>query len=331
MPNLSRRRLLGHAAAVPLAMMATQSALAQASAYPSGPVTMIIPYAAGGATDVMGRAIAQKLADKWGKPVVVENRPGSSGMIGARLVGRAKPDGQTLLFSLSSLIQAPHLFPSQNFATVIDELAPISMTGTNYLLWIVRSDFPARDLKQLVAMVRAEPAKYGSFGSYGAGTTGHIMGLIFAQAAKLSLNHVPYRGEPPEIADLLGGHIPMAVVSGNGAKAQLDAGKIRVLATTGTERSLLTPDVPTFKEQGYNGMELAGWSGMFAPRGTSPDLIARISRDVNEALTDQALIRQFREIDIRLVGTTPELFGSEIKRQYDMWGKTIRDAGVKGE
>jgi tripartite-type tricarboxylate transporter receptor subunit TctC len=304
---------------------------AQATGYPSSSVTMVIPWAPGGATDVVGRAVAQRLSQKWGRPVVIDNRAGSSGMIGARLVGRAKPDGLTLLFSLSSLVQAPHLYPSQKFEAVLDELAPISPVSFNYLVCVVRSDFPAKTVPELVSVLRADPGKYTAFGSYGTGTTGHLMGLVFTKAAKLDMEHIGYKGEPPAIVDLLGGRIPMVFSSGNAAKPLLDSGKARVVASTGAERSLLAPDVPTFGELGYGGMELGGWMGMFAPRGTPADIVAKISKDVNEIVADPALQKQFREFDFRLRGSTPEAFSVEMRRQYQLWGKMIRDAGVTAE
>lgn len=332
MQTPTRRHLLQALCATPLlTALPVRRATAQANRYPASAVSMIIPWAPGGATDVVGRAVAQRLADKWGKPVVVENRAGGSGMIGARLVGNARPDGYTLLFSLSSLVQAPHLYPSQHYETVLAELAPITPVSSNWLVAVVRSDFPAKTLPEFVQLVRSEPSKYTAFGSYGTGTTGHLMGLVFTKAAKLNLEHVGYKGEAPAIIDLLGGRIPMAFISGNAAKPQLDGGKIRVLASTGTARSLLSPDVPTFGESGYAGMELGGWMGMFAPKGTPPEILAQVSRDVNEIIADPALQERFRAYDFRLHGSTPEAFAVEIQRQYKLWGEMIREAGVTAE
>lgn len=332
MPMRTRRRLVQALLATPvLGMLPAAPALAQVAGYPSSTVTMVIPWAAGGATDVVGRAVAQRLSEKWGKPVVIDNRAGSSGVIGARYVARAKPDGLTLLFSLSSLVQSPHLYPSQKYEVLLDELAPITSVSYNWLVAVVRSDFPSKNLPEFVARAKAEPAKYTAFGSYGTGTTGHLMGLVFTKAAKLDLEHIGYKGEPPAITDLLGGRIPIAFISGNAAKPLVDSGKARVLASTGTERSLLAPDVPTFLEYGYRGMELGGWMGMFAPKGTAPELLAKIAKDVNEVIADPAMQTRFKAFDFRLRGSTPDAFAAEVRQQYGLWGHMIKEAGVTAE
>jgi tripartite-type tricarboxylate transporter receptor subunit TctC len=323
---------MGALIAAPLAVILPSGpARAQAGGYPASTVTMVIPWAPGGATDVVGRAVAQRLAEMWGKPVVIENRPGSSGVIGARQVARAKPDGLTLLFSLSSLVQSPHLYPSQHYETLLDELAPITPVSSNWLVAVVRADSPNKTLPEFVANAKADHVKYTAFGSYGTGTTGHLMGLVFVKAAKLNLDHVGYKGEAPAIIDLLGGRIPIAFISGNAAKPLLDAGKVRVLASTGTERSLLAPEVPTFGEYGYKGMELGGWMGMFAPKDTPTAIVAKVSKDVNEVIADPAMQKRFRPFDFRLHGSTPEQFAVEVRRQYDLWGKLIREMGVTAE
>ena len=326
-----KRRVFSRVAGIALGLAAaTLSTAVHAQAgYPSGPVTIVVPWPAGGATDNLARAVAARLSKKWGQPVVVDNRAGNSGMIGAGAVARARPDGLTLLHTLSTLVQAQHLYPSQNFDAV-RTLVPVSMSATNGLLWVVRSDFPAKTLQELVALVKANPGKY-NYGSYGVGTTGHLYGFMFNSQAKLDMVHVGYKGEAPSVVDLLGGQVPMVIMSGNGAKSHIESGKMRVLAATGGERSLVAPNAPTFKELGYQRMDLNGWYGFFAPAGTPAAIVSKVSADINEILKDPEVARTFQAIDIRLLGTTPEDFAKSVSSHYELWGRIIKEAGVTAE
>lgn len=300
-----------------------------AAAFPSGPVTLVVPFPPGGATDNLARVVATRLSEKWGKPVLVDNRSGGSGMIGAEIVARAKPDGHTIMHTLSTLIQAPHLYPSLKIDPLKD-FEPISMSATNGLLLVVHDQVPAKTLEDLVKLAKAAPEKY-SYGSYGVGTTGHLYGYMFNKQSGLNMVHVGYRGESPSVVDLLGHQIPMVIMSGNGAKAHLQTGKMRALAATGSERSLVAPDTPTFTELGYKSMDLNGWYGFFAPAGTPPDIVSKIATDINEVLADPEVRANFRALDIKLLGTTPQAFAAQMQPDFEKWGQIIREAGVSAE
>nr|MBF0684191.1 tripartite tricarboxylate transporter substrate binding protein [Pseudomonas sp.] len=192
------------------------------------------------------------------------------------------------------------------------------------------SGISAKTLPELVELIKGSSTKF-SYGTYGVGSTAHLYGHLFAKQAGLDLVHIAYRGEAPSVADLLGGQIPLAFVSGNGAKAHLATGRMRALAVTGPERSLIAPDVPTFTELGYKQMDVNGWYGFFAPKGTPPEIVSKISKDINEILADPAIQKNFRDIDIQLVGSTPEEFANEMKPRYEMWGRLIKEAGIKVE
>lgn len=310
-------------------IMPQVAAAQEAASFPSGPVTMVVPFPPGGATDNLARVVANRLSEKWGKPVLVDNRSGGSGMIGAELVARAKPDGHTIMHTLSTLIQAPHLYPSLKLEP-LKAFETISMSATNGLLLVVHDQVPAHSLEDLVKLARAEPEKY-SYGSYGVGTTGHLYGYMFNSQSNLNMVHVGYRGEAPSVVDLLGHQIPMVIMSGNGAKAHLQTGKMRAIAATGSERSLVAPDTPTFTELGYKNMDLNGWYGFFAPAGTPKAIVDKISMDINEVLADPEVKASFRAIDIKLLGTTPEVFAEQMNSDYEKWGKIIREAGVTAE
>lgn len=302
---------------------------ASADAYPSGPVTIVVPYPPGGATDNLSRVVADRLSQKWKESVVVDNRSGAGGLIGAEFVARAKPDGLTIMHTLSTLLQAPHLTPSTP-VDPINDFEPITKSATNGLLLVTHSGVPAKTLAELVELAKNSDTKF-SYGTYGVGSTAHLYGHLFAKQAGLDMVHIAYRGESPSVADLLGGQIPLVFMSGNGAKAHLATGRMRALAVTGPERSLVAPDVPTFKELGYKDMDVNGWYGFFAPKGTPPEIVSKISKDINEILADPAIQKNFRDIDIQLVGSTPEEFAKEMKPRYEMWGRLIKDAGIKVE
>ena len=297
--------------------------------YPSGPVTIVVPYPPGGATDNLSRVVADRLSKKWGQSVVVDNRSGAGGLIGAEFVARSKPDGLTIMHTLSTLLQAPHLTPSTP-VDPINDFEPITKSATSGLLLVTHPGIPARTLAELVELAKKSSSRF-SYGTYGVGSTAHLYGHLFAKQAGLDMVHIAYRGEAPSVADLLGGQIPLAYISGNGAKAHLATGRMRALAVTGPERSLVAPDVPTFTELGYKDMDVNGWYGFFVPKGTPPEIVSKLSKDINEILADPVLQQNFRDIDIKLLGTTPEEFASEMRPRYEMWRKLIKDAGIKIE
>lgn len=300
---------------------------AQAASYPSGPVTIVVPYPAGGATDNLARVVATRLSEKWGQPVLVDNRSGGSGLIGADYVARAKPDGLTFMHTLSTLVQTPHLQSGIKLDPVKD-FTPISMSATTGLLWIVRGDHPAKTLAEFIDMAKAAPNQY-SYGTYGVGSTAHLYGHLLNEQSGLDMLHIAYRGESPSVVDLLGGQIPLVIMSGNGAKAHLQTGKMRALAVSGPERSLVAPDTPTFTELGYKNMDVNGWFGFLGPAGIPADITAKISQDINAILADPQLQQNFRDIDIKLMGTTPEEFVPHIGPHYEKWGKLIKEVGIQ--
>lgn len=326
-----RRTLIKTAMAAAFCTMAGVLPLTAAAQtpYPSGPVTIVVPYPPGGATDNLTRIVAKRLGEKWGQSVVVDNRSGGSGLIGADYVARAKPDGLTLMHTLSTLVQAPHIYTSAKIDPVKD-FAPITLSATNGLLWVVKGDNPAKTLDDFIKQAKANPEKY-SYGTYGVGSSAHLFGHLLNKQAGLDMPHVAYRGESPSVVDLLGGQIPLVVMSGNGAKAHLETGKMRVLAVSGPDRSEVAPDTPTFAELGYKGMDINGWYGFFAPAGTPPEIVKKISQDINEILADPVVKKNFLDIDVKLMGTTPEEFAALVGPHYERWGKMVKDVGIEAQ
>lgn len=305
------------------------AAPAFAADWPGRAVTLVVPYPAGGATDVFARVLAQGLSATWKQPVMVDNRPGGSGIIGAEAVARAAPDGHTLLFTLTTVVQAPHLSSSITFDPRAS-LEPVTMAGTTPLVLVVNPDVPAKTAAEYADLVRKDPKKYGSYGTFGAGSSAHLLMENWSRQLGLNLVHVAYRGEAPSITDVLGGQVPAVVASQNGALPHMQTGRLRALALTGPVRAPGMPDVPTFKELGYQGMDWVGWFGVFAPKGTPQALLERIAGDINRQLKLREVAERTAPAGIILAGTvTPAQFRAQVQQDYERWGKAIRDAGVK--
>ncbi len=309
-----------------LALAAMAPGLASA-AWPEKPVTVVVPFPAGGSVDAMARTVGARLSDKWGQPVVIDNRPGAGTLIGMENAARANPDGYTLLLNVTSTVQAPHLRSSVTFDP-IKQLTPINMAATTQLILVVNSDVPAKTPAELVDLARANPKDY-SYGSYGAGSSGHLYMHIFNDQNKLNMVHVAYRGEAPSVTDLLGGQIQAVIMSGQNAVPHMKTGKMRALAVTGPERAPFLPEVPTFKELGYTGMAESGWYGFFGPAGMDPALVKRISDDVNAVISDPAVIEQLKPAGLIMLGSEPDEFAAIVKRDNQKWADVIQKSGIK--
>ena len=245
-------------------------------AFPSRPITLVIPFPAGGATDVLGRLIGKKLGDKLGQSVVIDNRAGAGTVIGASYVAKAAPDGYTLLLSSGTTFTVnPAVRPRLPYDPV-KSFDPIGITGRTGLILLASKSVPVNDVKQFVSAVKAAPDKY-SYGSFGAGTTSQFAGEMFFHAAGLKIRHVPYKGSAPAMTDLLGGQIPFTVDTVSAALPQLKDGKIKAIAVTSGKRSALLPKVPTLAESGYPGLEMDTRLAMVAPRGLPPAVKARLA------------------------------------------------------
>ena len=268
MRSIARRVLL----ATGVAALAAGSAWA---AFPERPVTLVAPYPAGGAADVLARLLAKRLEDQLGKPVVVDNRPGAGTAIGAAMVANAKPDGYTLLISSNSTFT---MNPAAGAKTSYDparSFDALGMVGTLPLAVLVNAAVPVKDVQQLVAAAKANPDKF-PYGSFGNATSSHYAGAMFTQATGLSLTHVPYKGSAPLMTDLIGGQIPISFDTVVAAAPQARTGKIKVLAVTTTQRSGTLPGVPTMAESGYPGFDLTAWLAMVAPHGLPADVKDRL-------------------------------------------------------
>lgn len=285
-------------------------------AFPSRPIRMVVPFPAGGATDVWARIVAAPMAERLGQPIVIDNRSGGSGMIGTEHVAKGASDGHTILFSISSFVQAPVLFRSTAYDP-LNDFTPIGRMGTTALVFCASPAMPVGSLAEFVARARGQDL---SFGSYGTGSTGHVFAQILSDHERLGMTHVAYRGEAPLLTDMLGGRVAGAFHSLTLVKEHLRNGRLKPLAFLGRERSPSFPDVPTLIELGYP--EVVGWSGFFgawAPVRVPAATRAALVEAYRTAMARPEVIRRLEELDVIVGYVEPEAFQAEIARAHAIW------------
>ena len=301
-----------------------------AQTFPSRTITLVIPFAPGGSTTIVGRVIADKMSQLLGESIVVDNRAGAGGTVGTRAVAKSEPDGYTILLSFTgTLAIAPSLYRNAGYDPRKD-FAPIGLIGHAPNSLVVHPSFPARTVAELVAYARANPGKV-NFGSAGAGTVSHITGEYFAHAAGIKLVHIPYKGTGPALTDLLGGHIPMAFAPIPASHANVSAGMLRALAVTSTTRSSLLPDVPTISESGLPGFDASLYYGLVAPAGTPRPVIDRLNGALQAALASDEVKKQLGLDGTEITPGTPEDYAAFIDRDERKWSGLVRESGVEQE
>ncbi len=299
------------------------TAPAWAQAWPAKPVRIVVPFAAGGSTDVVARMLGQRLSETWGQSVVVENRAGAGGNVGSDVVAKSAPDGYTLLMASGSITINPNLYAKMPFDTRRD-LLPISNVASGPMLVVVQAASPHRTMADLVAAAKTRPGRV-TFGSAGVGSQVHLAAENFADAAGVEVQHVPYKGESLAYNDLLGGQIQFMVGNIAAAAALLGPERLRALAVTGRQRSPLLPDVPTVAESGLPGYEGTGWFGFFAPAGTPADVIARIHRDTAAALADTQIKARLFVLGMAPVGSSPAELSRQMDDEIKRWGVVVKN------
>lgn len=312
-------------------LVSPQCALAQTAGYPNRPIKMIVPYVAGGAADITARLVAQSMSDSMGQAVIVENRPGANGTIGADIVAKAAPDGYTLLLTASGpLVINPVLYKKVPFDPIKD-FSPICMLITYQYVLAVPSASPIQNIGELVAGARAKPKEF-SYGSTGIGGGGHLAGELFGLLANAEFTHVPYKGAAPALADLLGGQLTFTFEPLVTGIPMIKASKLRGFAVSGINRSKGMPNLPTMNELGYKGFNITQFQGLLAPAGTDPIIIRRLNAEAIKALKSPAVIR--RLVDDggnEIVGGTPAEFATQIQSDLRLYGKLITDAHINAE
>lgn len=309
---------------------AQSASTVSAPAYPYKSVRMVVPFAAGaGSNDIMARLVAQKLSDSFGQQVVVDNRPGASGIIGTDIVAKAQPDGYTVLMMSLTLTVNPTLFKKLPYRTEKD-LTPVTEVASAPLMLVIHPSLPVKSVREFIAYAKAHPGKL-NFGSGGPGTTPHLAGEMLKTMAGIQVTHIPYKGGAPALADLVGGQIQFMCENIPGTLPFAKAGRLRALAITDTKRSPLLPELPTLDESGLKGYEIVGWNGLFVPAGTPPAIVNKLHAAVVKALALPDVRERLTTMGADGVGNTPQQFTAFIKAEIAKWAKVVKDAGIKVE
>jgi len=305
------------------------AAASLAQEYPARPITLVVPYPAGGGNDVLGRLVAERMAKALKGAIVVENRGGAGGTIGTRQVAKSAPDGYTMLIATSSLAINPSLYPNVGYDPSKD-FAPIGLLASGANVVLVHPSVPAKSIAELIALAKKEPGKL-NFASTGSGSSVHLAAELFAAMAGIRINHVPYRGSGPALNDLLGGHVTMMFATLPSAIGIVKGGKVRALAVTSAKRSDVFPELPTIAEAGLAGYQAELHYGLVAPAGTPRPIIDRLNAVLRAVLEDATLGERLAREGAVPMPSTPEEYAADIEAEEKKWGKIVRDAGVKGE
>jgi tripartite-type tricarboxylate transporter receptor subunit TctC len=322
------RDLIAHWLAV-AALFAPGATASFAQTYPERPITLVVPYPAGGGNDVLGRLVAERMAKALKGAIVVENRGGAGGTIGTRQVAKAAPDGYTMLIATSSLAINPSLYPNVGYDPRKD-FAPIGLLASGANVVLVHPSVPANSIAELIALAKTQPGKL-TFASTGSGSSVHLAAELFAAMAGIRINHVPYRGSGPALNDLLGGHVTMMFATLPSAIGIVKGGKVRALAVTGARRSDVFPELPTIAEGGLAGYQAELHYGLVAPAGTPRPIIDRLNVALRAVLDDATLRERLEREGAVPMPSTPEEYAADIEAEERKWGKIVRDAGVKGD
>ncbi len=307
-------------------LLAASTAFA-ADVYPVRPVRIIVPFAPGGATDIVARLVGQKLNEGWGQPVVVDNRAGAGGNIGGDIAAKSNPDGYTLFMTSGSIVTAnQHMYAKMPFSPEKDLVAVTNVASGPQAI-VVNPSNPAKTLKEFIAMAKVKP-KSMTFGSAGVGTQTHLAAENFIYASGIDVTHVPYKGEGPAVSDLVGGQIQFVTPNLSAAIAFVNTGKLRALAVTSKERSAQLPNVPAVAET-LPGFENLGWFGFMVPTGTPKAVIAKVHADTVKALANADLRKRITEIGMNTVGNTSEEFAKDIKVESERWAKIIKERNLQ--
>ena len=303
-------------------------ALMAQGVWPERPVKIVVPFSAGGTTDVVARALAQNLAEIWGQSVVVENRAGAGGNIGADTVAKAPPDGYALLMTSGSIFTVnPHMYQKMPFDTVKDFIAVTNVASGPQLL-VVHPSVPAKSVKELIALAKSKPGTI-NFGSAGFGSQVHMAAESFVDAAGIKATHIPYKGESQALADLASGSIQFMVANIAAAAPFVTSGRLRALGVTSKTRSELLPEVPTIAESGLPGFENSGWFGFMLPAGTPKTIVDKIHRDTVKALNDTAMKARLFVAGMAAVGNKPAEFSAAIAEESKRWARVVNNRGLK--
>ena len=306
------------------------TALVQAEEYPDKPIKLVVAYAPGGPVDTTARIIARSLETQLGKPVIVENKAGAGGALGAGTVAKSTPDGYTLFFAASpTQVINPHIHASLTYDPIKD-FTPISLVANYTNVLVANNNVPARNVQELIAYAKSNPDKV-AFGSAGKGASNHLSGELLKKISGAPMLHVPYKGNQPAMTDVMSGQITFMFDITSTAMTYITSGRVKALAVTSTARNSMLPELPTMIEAGLPGFDVTGWYGVMGPAKLPAPVVAKLNKSLKTVLSDPALMQQLRTQGYDLVYSTPEEFGGRIEKELNFWGKVVRDARIEKE
>ncbi len=306
------------------------SLAATAADYPARPVRMVVPFPAGGPTDIVGRTIGQKLNETLAQPVIIDNRAGAGGVIGTELVAKAPPDGYTILLgSISGLAVAMSLYPNRGYDSLRD-FAPVTQAVTVTNILVVHPSLPVRNVRELLALARMRPSKL-NYASSGSGTVTHLAGELFKTLGHVDIVHIPFKGGAPALTALMSGEVEMSYENSLIVVPHIRAGKLRALAVTGAQRSKFMPELPTIAEGGLPGYNASGWYGFVVPAAVPKDIVARLSADITRILRMPDVVERLSSQGAEPVGGTPEQFSAFIRTEIEKWSGLVKTAQMKAD
>ena len=324
--GLSRTVALGGLVAVMLCAQAT-SVAQTAGSFPNQPVRMVVPYPPGGPTDITARVVAAEMSKTIGQNIVIDNRPGASGMIGSEMVTKATPDGYTLLANASIHVINPSVYPDMRFDAIKD-FTPITQLAQVPLVLVVPANSPIKNVKDLVEYAKANPGKV-NFGSAGSASAQHLAGESFKIAAGIQMQHIPYKGSAPALTDLAGGQLQLMFDSMPSATPMINSGKLRAIAVTTTTRAKARPDLPTIAESGFPGFDISTWYAYWAPKGTPADVVEKLAASAAQALKNPEVIAKYEAMGAEPVGSTPAQFAAYVESEAKKWSEIVKKSGAK--
>jgi tripartite-type tricarboxylate transporter receptor subunit TctC len=324
--GLSRTVVLGGLVAVMLSAQVT-SVAQTASSFPNQPIRMVVPYPPGGPTDITARVVAAEMSKTIGQNIVIDNRPGASGMIGSEMVTKATPDGYTLLANASIHVINPSVYPDMRFDAIKD-FAPITQLAQVPLVLVVPANSPIKSVKDLVEYAKANPGKV-NFGSAGSASAQHLAGESFKIAAGIQMQHIPYKGSAPALTDLAGGQLQLMFDSMPSATPMINSGKLRAIAVTTTTRAKARPDLPTIAESGFPGFDISTWYAYWAPKGTPADVVEKLAASAAQALKNPEVIAKYEAMGAEPVGSTPAQFAAYVESEAKKWSEIVKKSGAK--
>jgi tripartite-type tricarboxylate transporter receptor subunit TctC len=298
----------------------------QAQTYPSRPIRLVLPFAAGGLVDVPGRILAQKLTESLGQPLVVENRPGAGSTIGADYVAKSRPDGYTLMITSTTHVISANFYKPLPYDALRD-FAPVMKLAEGPYVLVVHPGLPSKSVQELVALAKSRPGRI-DYGSSGNGSSQHLVAALFAAMTGVQLNHVPYKGSDRATQDLIGGQVSVGFLGTPGALPHLRSGRLRALAVSTAKRSAELPEVPTMQEAGVPGYEATIWLGLFAPAGTPRDVLAKLHAEIAKVLAAPEACAGVAATGLEVSLSTADEFSTFVRSEHEKWGKVVRDTGA---